>query len=491
MITFFLPEIMALPENFLKALAFHNDLSSYRRFFLRLLTKKPHILSEPEERMIKRKNFTGRDAFRSLYDELLGLLSFTVEIEGKSRRFGAGQAGALLTSYDRTLREKTFNSLYEELARQGMVFKNIFNSLILAHDHENMERGYLYPMHRMNLLNEIDEYIVADMMNAVEAHYSTARRYFRLKAGCLGLEKLKNTDILAPLKKEGLSAGFSKARKLIGAAMGKAHPLFNSVTEEFFKKNRIHAEPGEGKKEGAFCKCLSPSPYPYISINYSGGIKDLLTLAHELGHGIHYHLASRKSYLNFQPSPLVGETAATFFETLVIRHLMEEAEMQVHRPELIASHMEALFITIFRQNALTRFEQAVHKLRHDHLLSEEELCQCWLNENYKLYGKDVEMIPAYRWGWTNVPHFIHHHFYCYSYVFGNLLSIILFQKYLEQGNAFIEFIETFINLLGAGSSRTLIDMLEDMDLDPRKESFWEQPFQYIDGLVDDFEKACE
>jgi len=188
--------------------------------------------------------------------------------------------------------------------------------------------------------------------------------------------------------------------------------------------------------------------------------------------------------MNFMPPPILSETASTLSEIILIRHLMEMRALLIHQPSLLASHIEGILTTIFRQTVLTRFEQALHHHRQDHLLSEDEICRLWWKENEKLYGEGVEMIPSYRWGWTYIPHFIHLPFYCYSYIFGNLLSVILFQNYLNMGN---NFIEKIIDLLRKGSSQPPMEILAGMDLNPREKSFWDPAFRYFEDLIDSLE----
>ena len=341
-------------------------------------------------------------------------------------------------------------------------------------------------MHRTHLSNEVNENIIEGMMRAVEDHYPLIRRCFRLKARLLGLEKLKNSDIFAPLKNETLLVSFSDARQLLLEAVETLHPFLYSIVCEIFEKKRIDAEPRTGKQNGAFCKSLAPSLHPYVSMSYTGNINDLMTLAHELGHGIHYRLCSKQGYLNFDPPPILAETASTFMEMVVTDHLRKKEGFRKHRPALLALQIEGILTTVFRQNVLTRFEQAIHNFREDHLLNADEICRLWWEENYRLYGEDVEMIPGYRWGWTHIPHFFHRPFYCYSYMFGNLLSIILFQNYMEKGR---DFLDRIIDLFSAGCSRAPLEMLAGMGLSLAEDSFWKQAFQCMEGLIEHCEKS--
>ena len=479
-LAFFKLEIKALPEGSLKKLAVHHDLINYRHFLLNQIQWKPHALSEADEKIIRQRHLSGRDAFLSLYDQFTGALSFSVEIEGKCVELNIYQLLSLLRSPDRPLREKAFDTFFQELEKNGAVFERILNAILLAHQQEDVERGHPFPMHRIHLNNEVNESIIENMLGAVEGYYPLARRYLRQKARHLGLEKLKHTDIFAPLKEDNLLVSFSDAAKLILEAAENLHPFFYSCVREIFTNSRIDAGVRAGKQNGAFCKSLAPSLESYISMSYAGNISDLMILAHELGHGIHYMLCSEQSYVNFDPPPILAEAASTFMEMAVIDHLMKKKGYRKLRPALLALQIEGIMTTVFRQNVLTRFEQAIHNKCRDHVLSAREICRLWWDENRRFYGEEVEMEPGYRWGWTYIPHFFHRPFYCYSYIFGNLLSIMLFQDYREKGDGFLE---TIIDLLKAGSSRAPMELIKEMGLDVENKACWEPAFQYMEDLI--------
>ena len=220
-------------------------------------------------------------------------------------------------------------------------------------------------------------------------------------------------------------------------------------------------------------------------MNYSGNLRDVAILAHELGHGIHYRLASRQRFLNFDPSPILAETASTFHEIVLTQHLLKREALHAQVPTLLSSHLDGIMITVYRQNVLTRFEQAIHGQSQNQLLNTGEICQLWWEENERLYGEDVEMIPAYRWGWAHIPHFIHHPFYCYSYIFGNLLAIALYQHVQNIGE---DFLKKIIGLFSSGASQTPIEMIARLGLDPDQKSLWEQAFRYVESLMDALER---
>ena len=484
MITFFPLEIMALPGSALRRLEKNDALQNYLHFLRQQTKLKPHALSEPEETIIQRMRLSGRKALVSLYDEFMASLQVAMEGEDRVKSFSVQQVLSLLHGPDRSLRRNAYQRLLEELGKQSVVLRNIINTLLLDHRLEVLKRGHPSPMHRACITDGVDEGIIGEMMEVVEAHYPLARRYFRKKAPLLDLDKLDTADLWAPLNAEGMRIPFSQARGFVLGAMESFHPLFYTIAHEFFEKDWIDAESRKGKRSGALCRCFAPSQHPFVLMNYTGNLRDVAILAHELGHGIHYQLASKQSFLGFDPSPVLAETASTFSEILLIQHLLKSKASETQTPALLLSHLDGIMVTVYRQNVLTRFEQTIHRGRQNQLLSTEEICQLWWEENERLYGEEVDMIPAYRWGWAHVPHFIHHPFYCYSYIFGNLLAIVLYQHFQDMGE---DFSEKIIGLFTTGASQTPVEMLAQLGLDPAQKSLWEQAFRYVGNLIDALE----
>jgi oligoendopeptidase F len=485
MITFFPLEIMALSERALKRLKSNDTLKTYRHFLLQQTRLKPYALTEPEEAIIQRMRLSGRKALVCFYDEYMASLQFPLEIEGQVKSLSLEQALSLLYKPDRSLRENAYQTLLAKLGRQSIVLRHIFNTLLLDHCQENLERGHPSPMHRVCITNGLDEETIEDMMQVVEAHYPLAQRYFREKARLLGLGKLKIIDLWAPLSDKGTQIPFSKAQEFVLEAVKTIHTSFHSMAREFFEKNWIDAELRKGKTTGAFCRCFAPSQHPFVLMNYGGNLRDVAIIAHELGHGIHYQLASRQSFLNFDPSPILAETASTFHEIVLNQYLLKSKELHAQGPTLLSSHLDGIMTTLYRQNVLTRFEQTIHRQRQKQLLRTEQICQMWWEENERLYGEDVEMIPQYQWGWAHIPHFIHHSFYCSSYIFGSLLAMVLYQNLQDKGEGFLEKI---MDLLSTGSSLAPVEMFAQLGLDPAKKSLWEKALRYVENLIDALER---
>lgn len=483
-IDFFERHVADLPERRIERLAGAPVLAGCRHYFLKLMRKRPHFLSGEGEDIICVKALSGRENLLRLYDEIMGGLSFEMDPGGGAARLNIHQILNLLHDPDRCRRERALRMFLEKSVEHGPVFVNLLNALVLDYDQEAMLRRYTSPMEKRNLQNEVKGEIIEHIMGAVESHYPMARRYFRLKASLLGVRKIRLSDLLAPLEDREIRVSFSDARHLILASLEDVHPVLLSAASELFDERRIHAEVQDGKMYGAFCKSPAPSLPPYIFMNYSGSLKDVITLAHEIGHAIHYRLSSEQRYINFHPSPLLAETAAILLEALVIGHLMKDPGFESCRPAVLGCHLDGIVLTVFRQNVISRFEESLHCTRRDHLLSREEVCRLWRDENRRLYGEDVKMAPIHDWGWIGVPHIFHRPFYCTAYIFGGLASLHLFHE-LEEGNR--RWCEEIVELLRAGCSRPPVELLRKTGVDPAGMGFESPAFEYTENLMDRLE----
>ena len=479
---FFRLALIGLSEERLQSLLKFQPLKNYEHalhFFRRF---RPFTRNEPEEEIINRKNLTGRSAFTTLFDEYTGSFTFRLEVEGQEKELTGSQMLALLYSPDRSLRERAFRTFLERHGENHLILTSIFNALVLDSQVEDNIRGYRGPMHRTNLENEIRPETVELMMEVTESHYSLAREYFQVKACLLGLPKLKNFDLYAPMPGAKKGAPFEEAKSLLLQSFREFHPLFGEIAGEFFEKRWIDARIRKGKYGGAFCAGMTPSLHPFILQNFTGNLRDVLTLAHEMGHGIHFYLARKQTLLNFDPPLTLAETASVFGELIMTQALLREERDLAVRQALLALEIEDMIATVFRQNVLTRFEQEVYRCRQEHLLASEEIGNLWWQANAKLFGDSVEMIPEYRWGWAYISHFIHSRFYCYSYVFGELVSLAIFEKYEEEGPSFLS---RLIRLLERGGSGSPADLLKDVGLDIQQSDFWEKGFLVIRRLIDE------
>lgn len=482
LLVFFSLELIGLEDQQAAAFLAVPEMAEYRHYLEALRRFKPHTLSEREEQLLNQKQLTSSSAFEQLYEELTGSLRFKFTMDGEEKELTDGEMMALLRHPDRDLRERAFSTFLDTHANHSLVLTSIFNNIFLDHKIDCEMRQYADVTLPTHLSNEIAPETVEAMMQAVERHYPLAQEYFRLKAQLLNIEKLKNTDIYAPIEAEVEQLTFAQAQELILAAFGQFNEQFAALAADFFQKRWIDAEVRPGKRGGAFCAALSPRHHPYVLCSFNGTGRDVSTIAHELGHGIHYSLARRQTLLNYDAPLVLAETASVFAEIMLTRHLLANAKSTTARRGILCETIEEMYGTVFRQTALTRFEMAAHQQRKDGQLSTDDIATLWLREQEKVFGASVELIPAYRWGWTYIGHFIHSRFYCYSYSFGELLTLALYQRYLDEGEAFVP---GYLRLLESGGSQRPEVALAQIGIDINQPEFWDRGFRVIAGLLED------
>ena len=451
LLLFFELEWLKFDDTIASRLIADPTLEAYRHYLISLRRYRPHTLTELEERVINDRDNTGRNAFGRLFSEITSSLTFAFEKQGEKADLNLSQILSLLHESDRALRQSAMETLYQGLSQQGQVLTFIYDTLIQDQLTMDRLRSYPDPMAQRHLFNEIDGAAVKTMMAVVEENYGLAHDYFRLKAKLLKLPRLALYDQYAPVGKEVKPFPYHQARQVILAAFDAFDPKFRQIAAEFFDKNWIDAEIRKGKRGGAFCASPSPQLHPYILCNYDDNLRDVMTVAHELGHGLHGCLSRKQSYFNYDTPLTTAETASVFGEMLVFDYLLEhqtDPEVQI---ALLAGKIEDIFATVFRQNVLTRFEEKAFAARTEKRLTHDALGMLWLEANGKYYGDAVEIPDGYRWGWSYIPHFIHSRFYCYSYVFGQLLVLALYRMYKDEGKSFVP---KYLALLEAGGSDT-------------------------------------
>ena len=481
-LVFFALEWIALEESQVVRILSAPEMQEYAHYVEVLRRFKPHTLSEKEEQVLNQKNLTGRSAFEQLYDELCGSLRFHVSVGGDDRELTDSEVMALLRDPSRELREHALSVFLETHGRQAMVLTAVFNNVFLDHKLDCDLRHYNNVVMPTHLANDVLPETVEAMMQAVEHHYALAQEYFRLKARMLGIVKLKTSDLYAPVTASAEKISFDEAQSLVLTAFGKFSSRFAEIAEEFFTKRWIDAEVRGGKRGGAFCASLSPHHHPYVLCSYTGTGRDVSTIAHELGHGIHYQLSRCQRWVNHDAPLVLAETASVFAEITLTRHLLAATKSPGVRQSLLCDLLDDIYGTVFRQTALTRFEMAAHESRREGQLTSDDICALWLKEQSRLFGDSVEMIPSYRWGWTYISHFIHSRFYCYSYSFGELLTLALYQRYLDEGESFVP---GYIRLLESGGSQRPDRALAKMGIDINEPEFWSRGFRVIAGFLDD------
>ena len=484
-ILFFDLEIMAIPDEMFAILCADERLATYRHYMGNVRKFRAHTLSEREEQLLKRKDLTGTDAFSRLFDELSASFRYRMEVDGEEQEFTGEELLGLLHHPDATLRERAFATFLTRHAEHSIVYSAVFNDIALDHSQELELRDYATPMEPTNIANEIEPLVVERLMKVSEANYPLARDYFRIKAKLLKLPKLKNTDIYAPVGETNRHYTFCEARDMVMAAYREFKPAYGPIIEAFFNEKRIDALPRPGKGGGAFCMGMTPSLPPYLLLNFTGNLRDVATLAHELGHGLHFVLSGCQTMLNYHAPLPLAETASVFGEMLLTRHLLEKESDPAVKTALLCAKIEDIIATTFRQNVLTRFEERLHLERKEGLLTANRICSIWWEENEKLYGDAVTMIEPYHWGWSYISHFIHSRFYCYSYVFAELLVLSLYRKYLQDGTAFIPGYEA---ILKSGSALSPADTVKSAGMDLSDPEFWQKGYDLLRDMINDLQE---
>lgn len=441
---------------------------------------KKFRLSEKEESVVAMKSLTGKSAFVQLYSRLTSAMRFPSPLE-EGKTLTNAEILALSKHPDRAVRRKAMENFANEYEKAKLVITSVWNALALDHRQESELRGYTHPMEPTNLGNELSQKAVDTLMEVTRRNYHLAGRYYRWKAGVLGVDKLWTTDLSAPLPGgEPEKVSFEQAMAWVFEAFGDFSPEFERIARGFLEEGRIDAEPREGKSGGAFCMAVSPDLPVYVLTNHTGKLRDAATLAHELGHGIHFSLSRVQPLLEYGAVLPLAETASVFGELLLTKKLLAGDLSPEERRGLLAERVEDMIATTFRQAMYTDFELEAHLRIGDAPLSEDQFCDLWKKNLTALYGESVEILDGSKWGWSAIPHFIHTRFYCYAYTFGELLVLALYKRYQEEGEAFVP---KLMEILRAGGSRTPAQLVALIGCDLEDPAFWQGGYDVLGELI--------
>ena len=480
---FFELEWVALNDAKARKLMDDSKLSHYRHFLEQERKYKPHRLSEPEEKILDEKANTGARAFRRLFDEVLNNIRFKVRVDGKVKTLTETDTLALLYDPARAKRKAAAEGLTEGLLANSHVLTFIFNTLVQDHAVSDRLRSFSYPMESRHLDNEIDRETVDALITSCERNYGMVAEYYRLKKKLLGLKTFYDYDRYAPISADTKTIGYGEGKDIILSSFGDFSPRMSEIAGKFFDKSWIDAETRDGKRGGAFSHGTVPSAHPYVFMNYTGRLRDVMTLAHELGHGVHQYLSRKQGYFQSNTPLTTAETASVFAEMLVFHKLTETVKDPGTRLSLVCSKLEDIFATVFRQVVLTRFEESLHTARRERgELRQDDIDKLWIGANKPMFGDSVELTENYSHWWLYIPHFIHSPFYCYAYSFGELLVLALYHKYLNEGN---KFVPRYIELLSSGGSDAPDRLLKRVGVDIKDPGFWQGGLDLLKDMVDD------
>ncbi len=468
---------------------------------------REHLLSEPEEKILAEKSVTGASAWSRLFDELTSAIEVRLPVpagadgsraggERSPDHGGAGETQTLaldvalsrLVLPDRELRRTTAEAVTEALAPGLRTRAFLFNTLLADKAADDRLRSYPSWVSARNLSNEASDESVAALIAAVRARYELPRRWYRLKARLLGVERLADYDRMAAVTEDEVTYSFAEAREIVLDCYSSFSGELGEVAKSFFDGHYIDAPVRPAKRGGAFCASAVPSVHPYVMLNYTSRRRDVLTLAHELGHGVHFALAAGQGIYH-QGTPLtLAETASVFGETIVFGRLLEEDSSPASRLALLAENIEGTIATVFRQVAMNRFEELVHNARREQgELSVERFGELWSESQTEMLGDSVEITEGYRSWWSYIPHFIGSPGYVYAYAYGQLLALSVYQRYEQLGE---EFVPRYLELLAAGGSRSPQELGEIVEVDLADPGFWDAGLDLVERQLQAAEEAA-
>jgi len=459
------------------------DLNYYLRY-KRLVAK--YTLSEPEEKIINTLDVTGISALVKIYDKITNAFSYTVSVNGKKKTLGREELTTLVRSKNPRTREAAYKALLTKYQENKGVIGQIYQNIALNWKNEGIDmRKFPSPISIQNISNDVDDKTIDVMLQVCKKNAPVFQKYFKQKAKRVGVKKLRRYDLYAPSKKSDAERNytFDHGAKLVLDSLNKFSPKIAEFASRVFNENHIDYSLRHGKRDGAFCSTPLPYITPFVLINYTGKSRDVFTLAHEIGHAVHSVAASDKSILvSDAPLPL-AETASTYSELLLYDNISNQISDN-EKATMLSDKIDDFYATIGRQSFFTLFEMEAHK-QIANSITVEDISNIYRKNLKDQFGNSIQISDDFGIEWSCIPHFYHSPFYCYSYSFGNLLAVSLFQTYKNEGESFVS---SYTDILSAGGSQKPEILLKEHGLDITKSKFWQDGFDYINEQVNTLSK---
>ncbi len=468
-------------------------LSNYKHFLERLVRVVPHQLSEIEEQLIIGKDQFGIRGWQQLQSKWLNTRMFDVEVEGEMKQLSYGQANALLPHKDRETRKSANKSIYGLLRNDSEIFSSAMRNIFNDWEAITVRRKYDSEMHASLIANDISQEVITNLLKAIDEHSHIYRRYLKLKAKMLGLPKLANYDITAPLPDApDIKYDFKKAEELVTDAYSKFDEEYAFATKDMFKRKHIDASPRFGKRNGAFCASWYKGKSAFILQSFNDALGGVYTLAHELGHATHdYYFIPAQTILNSRTPMVVAETASIFGELLLTDLLMSQAQTDNEKKAIICQVLDGAGMAAFQVTARAWFEQDVYDaIKRGEYLDFKTISKYWKKNRDRIYGDAIEWLDEMEAEWTMKGHYYmpNFRFYNYPYVYAQMFVYALYQKYIEEGK---DFVPKFKKVLSAGSSLSPIEIGKLVGLDVTDPDFWKLGMKRFEHFVDELEKLVK
>ncbi len=480
---FFTLELNRFDDDALAAKEADPALAHYRSWLRDVRAFRPHQLSDEAETLLHEKSVAGSAAWTRLFDETVADLRFPI----RGRELTEAEALDLLSDRDPEVRREAAHSVGEVLGRNARIFALITNTLAKDKEIEDRWRRFARPISSRNLANFVEDEVVDALIAAVRDSYpALSHRYYRLKARWFGVEALPFWDRNAPLPEDDdRLIPWPEAEATVLSAYGAFSPEMAMVGQRFFAAPWIDAPVRPGKASGAFAHPTVPAAHPYLLLNYQGRVRDVMTLAHELGHGVHQVLAAQQGYLMADTPLTLAETASVFGEMLTFRALLARETDPRRRKIMLAGKVEDMLNTVVRQIAFVTFEIRVHDERREAELTPDRLAEIWLDVQRESLGPAIRLDGVYRHYWSYIPHFIHTPFYVYAYAFGDCLVNSLYAAYQDAHQGFAE---RYLDMLRAGGTLRHRELLAPFGLDAADPAFWSKGLSVVAGFIDELER---
>jgi oligoendopeptidase F len=465
-------------------------LTNYKHFLEKLRRQVSHQLSEVEEQLVIEKDQFGTKAWEELQSKWLNTRMFEVEVEGKKKTISFGEAGKLFLHPDRATRESANKSIYGLLGQSGEIFSSALRNICNDWMSVCERRKYTSPIHASLIANDIDQQTIENMLNTVESHTSLYQRYLKLKAKIMGLPKLGCHDTIAPLPSTPhMNFSYDKAKELVTKAYSRFDEDYAFAVKDMFARNHMDCSPRFGKQNGAFCASWYSGKSAFILSSFNETLRDVYTLAHELGHATHdYYSARSQTILNLRIPMIVAETASIFGELLLTDLLLGEARSDEEKKVILCSVLDMAGRIVFQATSRAWFEQSLYDaIKQEKYLNHDTICDYWLAARSKAYGDTVEWFDELKTEWAVTPHYFmaNFRFYNYPYVYAQLFVYALYQKYLGEGR---KFVPKFKKILSAGNSISPVEIGKIVGLDVTDPSFWKLGMKQFEHFLGKLER---
>ena len=483
-LVFFPLELAEITDDHAARLYEDPDAATYRHFVEHERLFRPHQLSEPEERVLTDFSPVGNASWVRLFEELCARIR--VGVDGQD--VALDEALNLLREPDRELRRKASHAVTQALSGDIRTRGYIFNVILQEKSIDDRVRRFPSWLSSRNLANETSDEAVQALVDAVTGRYDVCERYYRVKRKLLGVSELHEWDRYAPVSETTRNLTWEEAKELVVGSYHRFSKRAGDLVEEFFAKRWIDAPVVPGKTGGAYCMPVTPHHHPYVLMNFTGKLRDALTLAHELGHGLHDRLASRQHVFDYHPPLTLAETASVFGEALTFDRIMSEEKDPKVRLAMLCNQCEDAFSTVFRQVAFNRYEDAVHSARRkEGELSVEQLGELFQDKLQAMFGDALLLTEEHKVWWSYVGHFMHTPGYVYAYAYGNLLALSVYHRYLERGQPFVD---DYLDFLAAGGSTRPDELVKRIGMDITDPGFWDAGLRILDGMVGEVERLA-